>query len=814
MADKAMPLVLRRFALSQTMNTVATSSVANTEVSGTTTFVPEGETVKATPYVSQSLSSLISHSTTGPVQDIQQFLYKPVQIETGTITQAMNPGDQVVANTMPGQYLDHAMISPKLVGYQGIRGDMVLKLQVSANPFQSGRLILFWWPHPTPIADPTYAFRTNNLCCITQLPHVELDIACQTEVELTIPYVAPTQFCDMVGGTRELGNYGLYIYAPLRSGVTDTVGYSLWAYYKQGTAQLFNPTYPADSMDPFPQSKLSAKEIEASKLSKGEPLSSIVGTFAKLSDEVAEGVPILRPIAGTVSWAADLIGKGLHSFGFSRPNDISTWHRTINTSSFANAVTTDGLDSSTTFGMIVGNKLQEYPDIAGNNFDEMSYDHVCTKSVFVSSATLTTSQVAGTAIGTYKMYPSSCVETISANLCRMTPVGFLGLLHRFWRGNFRLKFKFGKTKYHSGRLAVVFYPGSQSVAAPYTRMDYVHREIIDLQKGNEWTFEFPFTSQNTYLEDDEWYGTVYLYVLNQITAPDTCSTSIDLLTEWSMAPGAEFHVLNNTYLVPQVGAFPALPAKREKSSDPAKLPSPVKCKSLLRVSMTPKAPRDLDDFEPTPQSNVEPLNSSGSSCEAHPSISLNQTIMSHDQVDTAAACMGEKMVSLRQLIRRPVSFNSASNNTNVLYNPWIINDSGEGTNFHGDYLDMIHPLYRFNRGGMNCRVDSVTNARLRCAMVIDPTIGNRITESYTINVQSPYIPSASCNLEVNLPAWAPNPLRLISYVNTIDNEYLMTPTALAVDKRTTTSSLTFCRCPRDDYSLYGFVGVPPMFVNT
>ena len=158
--------------------------------------------------------------------------------------------------------------------------------------------------------------------------------------------------------------------------------------------------------------------------------------------------------------------------------------------------------------------------------------------------------------------------------------------------------------------------------------------------------------------------------------------------------------------------------------------------------------------------------------------------------------------------------NSASNNTNVLYNPWTIIDSGEGTNFHTDYLDMIHNLYRFNRGGMNVRMDSVTNARLRVALVLDPALGSRITESYSINAQCPFIPSSTCNLEVNLPAWAPNPLRLISYVNTVDNEYLATPTALAVDKRTTTSSISFCRCPRDDYSLYGFVGVPPMFVNT
>ena len=77
------------------------------------------------------------------------------------------------------------------------RADFELTLQVNADRFQQGRYILFWLPSggalsPTVTGNylPWKNMHTCNLTKITQLPHVEIDLATQTHVSLTIPYTS------------------------------------------------------------------------------------------------------------------------------------------------------------------------------------------------------------------------------------------------------------------------------------------------------------------------------------------------------------------------------------------------------------------------------------------------------------------------------------------------------------------------------------------------------------------------------------------------------------------------------------------------
>lgn len=97
-----------------------------------------------------------------------------------------------------------------------------------------------------------------------------------------------------------------------------------------------------------------------------------------------------------------------------------------------------------------------------------------------------------------------------------------------------------KTIFHSGRLMVVFEPivpdlKDQASVLPAPRVSSLtdavncHKDIVDIRKGNTFSFSFPFTSLTPYLPVDAPYGYVHIFVLNQLVRNDTAvSDQVDV----------------------------------------------------------------------------------------------------------------------------------------------------------------------------------------------------------------------------------------------------------------------------------------------
>lgn len=148
---------------------MATTIVEGTETSGTTTFTNQSP-VNVLRVVSDVPHSreIVNSATTGVLsQDVASFLAKPVPVVTGSLTPANLAGTLLfkidIANTMMAQ----AIWTDKLRGFLNYRGTAKVRLQLNANPFMAGRLLMAYIPQYIHNARG-YTTHLTSLTTITQ----------------------------------------------------------------------------------------------------------------------------------------------------------------------------------------------------------------------------------------------------------------------------------------------------------------------------------------------------------------------------------------------------------------------------------------------------------------------------------------------------------------------------------------------------------------------------------------------------------------------------------------------------------------------
>lgn len=650
-------------------------------------------------------SQLTDSASTAFRQGLLDFLAKPFALATGNfattdVTSTFSPFD------LFAPLLNNNIYYNKISGFLGIRAKVRLRLQVNANRFQQGRYMLLFLPtagaKTTEVSHAGHLRRLRfNATTATQLPHVEVDLATDTEGILEIDYVsAVTHFVINTANTPNLGSSGqalLYPYSPLVAPAgSTTCNYTIWISYHD--VDLVGPTYPQASVPRYePQANMrssgrggrakqkggnsvaSSKTIGTTEAEQDSnnvgPIEGVAKIVSGASNAIGQHVPLLSAITAPVSWASDLVGGIAHMFGWSNPIDLSEVTRAVQTI-FPYALNCDNIDSSMPLSLFSRNQLEVLPGFAGSDIDEMSIDFVKSVPAWYATFTATTGDSIGQNYVWQALNPQSFYNNYTQGATTVTaptPVCFLANLFRLYRGSFRITFKIVKTEFHSGRFAIVFAPVESSVAVPgapsFANTAYMHREIIDVRDGCEFTFDFPYTSVSQYRPTTGGhgeYGYFGVYCVNPITAPSGVSSSISVLMEVSGASDLEF----------------ALPQK-------------------LGVNVC---------IPYTYQSSVPSYGYLAKATAVAQGVVGNSNVIA-STLDAARTCIGEACVSLLQLCKMnspmPV-------NTNVtgpfLIDPWeigvyetLVAGGPNKSALTCEYSALIRSCYAVNRGGMRLR---------------------------------------------------------------------------------------------------------------
>jgi len=590
-----------------------------------------------------------------------------------------------------------------------------------------------------------------------------------------------------------MGGVYITVYSPLKYGSgSNTVGWNLYAHWNEDDLELFNPTPNAYQSGGHHVAK---KVTPADTEKKSDSLSGSLAAGSHLA-ELATGIPMLADVAGPTAWALRVASKVASAFGYSRP-PIDAKPTYVVNQAYPYSSTVEGPDVSMPLSLTAQPTLKSEPTLVGKLGDEMSIDAFVGKFGYCETVNLTSGSGVGTVIYNYPLGVG--VHTVSETNWPK-PFQMLGYCFNLWRGNLRFRIKFVKTKMHTARLMFAFFPGVQA-AQTLATAEYVHREIIDIASVEELIYELPFTAQTPYLNTTTgvtYYGSFQILVVNPLQAPNTVANNIDFIVETAMGEGSEWFAP-----APLLDLLPVVP---NGTLDTAKLKNVPQAAPIGVVKVA-----TLSDAQPT----------------GH-------------QTETAQLCVGEKLLSLRQLIKYPanlattyiklvISIDANGDSTIWYYNPATFGAmSGLNSQRTRDFLNLFAPYFRFNRGGIRVRGDFGLQAVASSAdanglaVYASPQIPVS-SDAGLFGASTAYTWAAELATRDNqiwkftLPAWQAVPM--------VPNQYATSITAPNTSLASRRPNVVFrmrnappnialsvhmARQPADDYELLFFVG-PPKF---
>jgi hypothetical protein len=502
------------------------TTATNVQHSKTTIFKDDTLGMISNPVDDGFTSLFDSEITSQENVSIPDFFAKPTIFQQGVL-------DTTTTNVIWKEDVTKLISSLKksrMANVYTIRYDTRVTLEINADKFQSGRYILFWLPVAGTYNKSWYNMHCAHLTSITQLPHVEIDIATQTSVTLEIPYVnvKPYMEYSTINDSYDTtpGVVGLIAYSPLDPGTggSSNCGYTILTSQhnlKIGTLAV----------------NQSASDRERKSVGKG-PISNTLTRVAQVASALGK-VPGIGLYAQNVAWAASAAGGLAMALGWSKPVDIAPIQRVerrISPMNFSHDSTTTARVLATSSENSVGD-----PKLSRRNEDELAFQYLKQIYAYVQTDTWTTSQAAQTVIFTKAIIPNNFSSSLPKGFCH-TPVGFIATLHNYWRGSIMFRFKLVKTQFHRGRLCFFVAPGTNSGAVSLPLTELVYREIIDVSETSEFEVCVPYQLARAWLSVNERSATVGLFVVDPLVAPISVTQTVKIIMEVSGGPDFEVAV--------------------------------------------------------------------------------------------------------------------------------------------------------------------------------------------------------------------------------------------------------------------------------
>ncbi|ALS55296.1 structural polyprotein [Anopheles C virus] len=685
------------------------------------------------------------------IHTIKDFLSRPIRITSNLWSETNTQGQQLFSANFPEVLIANPMFRSKVEGFVGLRANMRVKLQVNSQPFQQGRLLMHYIPYaqymPNKVSMINYSLHGKTGC-----PRVDLDLSVGTEIEMLIPYVSPHAYYNLVTGQGSFGAIYLTVYSQLRdpAAANGSVEYTIWAYledvdiqyptganvytgsapnratlakeieqgldYRTLRKALVANTYGNNIEEAFAQMGPEIKEIkEQGTISKGlGQLGTTLSTFSSL--------PILGPYLRAPAWLSKAASNVAMHLGFSKPSVQGIVEETkLRTA--ARMANFNGVDSSYQLGLSASNEIQTVPGLSGSKVDEMDLNVIASIpnywSQFSWSVTDSTNKVLwDNYVTPYKIKQEPGI-TPPRFVC--TFLGFLANMFAYWRGSLVYTFKFVKTNFHSGRLQISFIPfyfnSTISTGVPDTTR--AQRIIVDLRTATEVSFTVPYVSSRPWMfcarTESEVLGTVgtdmynavlgiiRVEVLNQLVASNSVTQSIDVLVEVNGGPDLTFAGPGGPSYRAYSGSTTVADESKALSWDGQLLIKPIETEQAKtnEVKKEEASAQMMGDNEQTPRNEAQ-LGAHSESIDTHP-IQSNWS--------PEALCIGEKITSVRQLIKRhgllarKITLNQA--NPTLFLAPFAFRNPPSATlatSSPTSLLEYFHDIYAFYRGGIRHKI--------------------------------------------------------------------------------------------------------------
>jgi hypothetical protein len=532
------------------------------------------EETGVTSFVTEACSRVIARDDTvstrrlpveGSIQDLTDYFSRPVGLTEGVLPLDTRASIYTTdfTNTTPFTQFTNGLV--RLSGVYGVRATIVITLQVAASPFHQGVLALAW-QYGDSIQNRTFFRSASHV--VTNLPHVRLDIASDTMVQLRVPFLSDVEYMNLSLGTQP-SYWGSLILTTLLP--TPTVAGI--------TAPPYQMYIHLEDMEFFGSAPLSvsAVTLQMGPITKefedeSRPYSSGVMALSRVAHFVGQGIPALSALSSPTSWFLEKVAGTIRHFGYARPQVVDPVMRMQRIDNVGEQ-NVDVASAVQVIGPMSTNSVRQGPEFAGTDVDEMAFSYITKVPSQIQYFVMNTSTAGRTVLYVTQISPSVFWYRNAGTLpaCNIPPRlvapastgGFqpssifaLSQMFKLWRGTFHFRFTFCKTKMHGGRVMIVYNPEvgyspltSSAGTIPTINVaaygvngpnPYGHSSIHNLRDASIVEFAVPYTSPYPYMPFGGNTGSLAVYLIDPIQAPAVVSQGVTVMVE--VSAGADYEL--------------------------------------------------------------------------------------------------------------------------------------------------------------------------------------------------------------------------------------------------------------------------------
>jgi hypothetical protein len=466
----------------------------------------------------------------------------------------------------PEQILSNSsLIRQKLNNFMLMKADLEIDIKVNATPFQQGALLVSYYPRTT----DNFKTRTSeSLASVTSAPNRILQLEEGNSITMTLPYANEADYFDLTDSDDQFGGIYLYVIAPISEAVSPTEA-DVTVRARFVNVELAAPTdnsiltqtkYIDIEMERLQHHRsrvVTRRGMDTHFYGQAGKAEGEVGIVSKVSDAVGtvagalSGVPVIGGVAKTVNWVSRAVGGVASVFGLSKPTELLATHRVVSqpATQMANF---EGKDTSIVLGGIADNAI-DTSSMIPSKVDEMSLEYMFARPSIIKRTTVSKTQFTGKQLlMSFDVAPVTIDNLQSDNkTLTLSAFSYAACFGLYWRGSIEYALQITKTVFHSGRFMAVYFPNTSSADLPATYSEsmttnlnviYDLKAKADEEHSLEKPLVIPYTSNAPWKRTlkpsingmdvysaDVTIGSVGIYALNELVAPDTVSDEITLL---------------------------------------------------------------------------------------------------------------------------------------------------------------------------------------------------------------------------------------------------------------------------------------------
>jgi len=585
-------------------------------------------------YLDESPGAIVAHNkildTTfhgDYVEDhsISQYLGRPISIQTITWAE----GSKLNTTIQPWDlFLNTTQVRKKIDNFARLTCNLHIKVILNASPFYYGAGLISYQPLTNFNTSTISASLTTNgdahISALSQQPHIWIYPQTNQGGEMVLPFLNYRTWLN-IGSRADVQSFGsMTIQSPtnlMNANSVAAANVTLQIYAWATDVKLCAPTSVL-ALQSGEYGAISGPASSVSKVAKSLSMVPMIGPYARATDMLASGVGALAklfgftnaPIVEDVKPFKNLPFHGFASCEISQPIE---------------KLTVDPKNELTIDSRVCGH----------NGVDELLIKNFVQRESYLLQATWAAAHTTGQVLVRANVTPDTKIlETHTVPYIQGNPMSHVNTLFRYWRGDIIYRFRFICSKFHRGRVKIQWDPQSALAAAQDANL--IHTQIVDISSDTDVEFRVPYLNNQLFSRnsgrpsDPSTYNTnnivntgaittydqnlhngrIVLSVLTQQTSPVTSADIIILVS----ARAAE----NMTFAMPQqppkeVSWFDLQSDEGESASSS----NTFNYDQTEHYDLTSKAPV-LDD-------------------------------------ETFSVCMGERITSLRQLLRRTVYHRTA-----------------------------------------------------------------------------------------------------------------------------------------------------------